>query len=716
MNTHPPRRRKLATRGAATAAVVALLATVGFSPATGEDRRTETAGPGGLADPAPPEASAGDALPTRRGSVKIDTDASLRLDDVVTAQAEAAAAASTRKVAVRALVVALDDSDFGVATWKATLDRVGATYDVLHTRATPLTNESLVEADGTGKYNAILLTDAMLLYQDESGGFVSGLSPDEWNLLWAYERDFAVRQATLYASYGSWPEDYCLRAGSEGGVGDTPLNVSPTTAGAGVFDYLKSGAQIPITQSYVYRDTLAADCAATPVLVAGNDVLGVQSTSADGRERMALTFTSNQHLLQSHLLTYGLFRWASKGLYFGEQRHYLKVDVDDWFNASDHQHADGTIDSDPGFRMTGHDAYNADVQQKALRSRHPLASQFKLTVAFNGGEADITAPRRCYPDGGIEQLTATSRCLRGAFEWINHTATHPKMNFTDYTTSLAEITLNLSIASTLGLPTNRQVLKTGEYSGLGVYHPDPNNDIDPPTDHGLAASNPNLLAAAKAAGVKYLHGNMSFPSHQPSCFNCGIWHPLEPSLLVVPDWPTNIAYFSTTPEEETYFYNSYYGPNGKFPFWPVDQTYDQIVEHEASQAFNHLATGSIYTHTLHIGNLRDFGSGRTLTTDWLESVVAKYSSYYSVPLLTPAWHDLGAYVGRRNEHFAELGDGVRAVYDGATGQVTLTSPTGGRVTMTGAQTSGFTQYGSEVSASINLRRNRPVVFTPVLRS
>ena len=51
---------------------------------------------------------------------------------------------------------------------------------------------------------------------------------------------------------------------------------------------------------------------------------------------MALTFTSNQYLLQSHLLTYGLFRWASRGLFLGEQRHYLNVDVDDWFNSADH--------------------------------------------------------------------------------------------------------------------------------------------------------------------------------------------------------------------------------------------------------------------------------------------------------------------------------------------------------------------------------------------
>jgi hypothetical protein len=615
---------------------------------------------------------------------------------------------------VRALVVAIDSDDWGVATWKATLDRVGASYDVLYTRTTPLTSDGLVRPDGTGRYNAILLTNSNLLYPDGGGGYVSGLSDEEWNLLWAYERDYGVRQATLYSSYGTWPEDYCLRGDHEGGVGDTALTARLTTPGAGVLNYLKSSVEIPILQSYVYYDQLAAGCGGQAVLTAGTDVLGVLTTSADGRERLALTFTSNQYLLQAHLLTYGLFRWASRGLFFGEHRHYLNVDVDDWFNTSDHLYPDGTIETDPGFQLTGHDAYNTRTQQNALRSRYPLASGFTFGLAYNGGDADLMAGTRCYPNGGIDQLTSTSRCLRNDFRWINHTLTHPKMNFTDYATNRYEIDENLKVAKKLGLTVDRTVLKTPEYSGLGVYHPDPTNDIDPPTDYGLGASNTELLRAAKDLGVKYLHGNMSFSSHQPSCFNCGIVHPLEPSLTIVPDWPTNIAYFCTTPDEETYFYNWYYGPNGKFPYWPENQTYAQVIEHETDQALTHLATGSIYTHTMHISNVHDYGGGRTLATDWADQVMAKYSSYYTVPLLTPGWPALATYTSGRNAHFAALGAGVDAVYDRAANTVTVVSPAAGKVTVSGARTAGFTTYGSEVSAPITLAANTPVTFTPSL--
>lgn len=668
----------------------------------------------------------------------VPLNSSLRIGDLGAASPQAQAApdaaagavADPNKVGVRALVVAVDANDYGLPTWTSMLDRVGAAYDVITTKNQALTSATLLRADGAGKYNAVLLTDALLLYQDASGAFVSGLSADQWNLLWAYERGYQVRQVALFASYGTFPEDYCLRAGSEGGVGDTPLNATLTPVGHGVFNDLKPTVQIPITQSYVYRDTLAAGCNAQPVLTAGSSVLGVKSTSTDGRERMALTFSSNQYLIQANLLTYGLFRWASRGLYFGEQRHYLNTDVDDWFNSTDELSDTGVLNSDPGFRMTAHDAFNARTQQTALRARHPLANDFRFGMAFNGGDADLAAGTACSPNGGIAALTATSRCIRNDVRWIDHTLTHPKLNFTDYPTSLSEIKDNLAVARTLGLPTSGTVLKTGEYSGLGVYNPNVNDDVSPPTDFGLKAANPNLLRAAKDAGVSYLHGNMSFPSHRPACFDCGTPFPkptdnppgppvaedVRAALLIVPDWPTNIAYFSTTPSEETYFYNSYYGPTGRFPFWPTNQTYAQVLDHESDTALSHIASGSIYTHTLHIGNLRDYGKGNTLATDWLDQTMAKYTALYNVPLLSPDWPTLAAYTQGRIAHFAELGASVDAVYDRAAHTVTVTSPAAGKITMSGARTAGFSTYGTEVSAPITLTADTAVRFTPSLRS
>ncbi|WP_336209639.1 Agd3-related carbohydrate deacetylase [Nonomuraea sp. LPB2021202275-12-8] len=628
--------------------------------------------------------------------------------------ASALAAAASDRVGLRALVVAVDPADWGVATWKSVLDRVGAPYDVVYSRTQPLAAADLLQADGTGRYNAILLTNNSLLYFDGSG-YVSGFDAAEWNVLWAYERDYSVRQASLYTAYGTWPEDYCLRAGSEGGVGGTPISTDLTTAGASVFDYLKTGVDIPISLSYVYRSTIAGGCPADPIITDGGDVLGVRSTSTDGRERMALTFTSNQYLPQADLLTYGVFRWASKGLHLGERRHYLNADVDDWFSHTDHLYANGTLEQDPGYRMSRADAVSTYGQQNSFRAANPLAANFKLNVAYNGEGSDPSAPSMCLLTlPGTDGLTSYSRCRASSFTWINHTFTHPKMNVLDYATSRAEIQDNLTRAAALGLQVDPTVLKTGEYSGLGVYHPDPNNDIDPPTDHGLAASNPDLLQAADDLGVKYLHGNMSFASHRPSCFNCGIYHPLRPSLMVVPDWPTNIAYHTTTPDEETLFYNSYYGPSGSFPYWPVNQTYAQVLGHESDVAMQHVMSGSVYSHTFHQGNLRNYGGNQSLVFDWLDAVLAKYNGYYNVPLITPNWGALAQYVERRTQHFAGLA-GVNAVYDRAAGTITFTAAANASVFATNAALPGATPYGTDTSAHVALTAGVPVTVPASVR-
>jgi hypothetical protein len=611
-------------------------------------------------------------------------------------------------VALRSLVIALDSTDFGLSTWSSTLDRIGTPYDVLLAREQPLTADRLVRPDGTGRYQAVLLTNHSLLYPDGSGGYVSAFDAAEWNLLWQYERDYAVRQVSLYTSYSTFPEDYCLRAGREGAVGDTPIEATLPATGAALFERLRSDIRVPISRSYVYYSTVAPGCDARPILTTGGDVLGVLSTSVDGRQRVALTFTSNQYLPQAYLLTYGLFRWATKGVFLGEQRHYLAVDVDDWFISTDHLLPDGSYAPEE-FRISGTDAYTASQMQSALRTAYPLASGFALNLAYNGEGADTGSPARC-SSATPDPLTSYSRCLRDQFRWINHTFSHPKMNFTTYPENHFEIRENQRVAQSLKLSVPSTVLKTPEYSGLGVYHPDPDNDIDPPTDYGLGASNPALLAAAKDLGVRYLHGNMSFASHQPGCFNCGIHHPLEPALMVVPDWPTNIAYHVTTPAEETTFYNSYYGPDGRFPYWDHNLTYPEIVAWETDIGLQHVMTGSVYSHTFHQGNLREYAPGRNLTFDWLTAVAAKYTGYYTVPMLPRAWPDLAGYVADRSSHFATL-TSTDVVWDRAAGTLTATSSQAGGVFLTGVA-AGSTGYGAERITKVSLSAGNPVTLTP----
>ncbi|AGL18810.1 hypothetical protein [Actinoplanes sp. N902-109] len=698
-------RRGLRTLIAAVCAgalVAAAPAAAGAKPPV----RTAVPNVPGYGQVAPPKVTPPAPLPKRTGKVAVTT---------AKAPAKAAAAAgATDKVALRALIIATDTSDFGVPTYKTTLDRLGAAYDVLYSANTPLTVDTLTRADGTGKYNAILLTNSMLIYSS-GGTYLNGLESGEWNILWAYERNYGVRQAALYTSYGTWPEDYCLNGVSEQSVGDTPLNASLTATGAGVFDYLKATATIPLVQTYVYKTALKPGCGGEATFTDGTNVLGVRTTSSDGRERLALTFTLNQYLLQSDILVYGVVRWATKGMFLGEQRHYLNIDVDDWFNTSDHYYADGHVEYTPGFQVSAHDMVNLDNRQTALRTAHPQANGFTFNLALNGADIDPFAGNTCSPNGDATQLTATSKCLGTHFRWLNHTLNHYELNSTSYATTYAEINDNRTAATAIGLSTPNSVLKTPEYSGLGVYTQNPNDDTGVPVDHGLAGSNPNLLQAAKDLGVKYLHGNMSFASHVPANYNTSIVHPLEPSLQVVPDWPTNIAYHTTTPDEETTFYNSFYGPNGKFPYWPTNRTYAQVLDYETGVGLQHVAAGSINTHTFHIANVRDYSNGKTLVTDWVESVVGKYDALYSTPLINLDWPALGAYTSLRNAHFAEKAAGADPVYDRSTGTVTVTSPLTGTLQLSGVQTATSSTYGSDVSAPVALTANTPVTVTAAPR-
>ncbi|WP_142001293.1 hypothetical protein [Amycolatopsis cihanbeyliensis] len=623
--------------------------------------------------------------------------------------ASPAPAAPGSRVALRQLVIATGEGDTGLPVWRQVLDRIGTPYDVLLAGSERLNRQRLVRPDGVGRYSAILLTGNGLLHRDTGGGYRSGFTPAEWRALWEYERTFQVRQVALNTAPGTAPEDYCLRAVREHEVGSDPVRATLPRAGAELFDYLDPGGRLPILRSYVYRTRLASDCAARPILTAGKDVLGVLSTAPDGRQRAALTFTPGPDELATDLLGYGLLRWATRGVFLGERRHWINVDVDDWFNTTLRRRADGT---DESFRLDGGDAAAAALRQHDLRERHPLAGDFRLNLPYNGSRLDSDAPAQCSAAGTPDPLTSYSRCLAGEFRWINHTLTHPPMDFTDYQRNREEILRNLNAAASIGLPVPATVLKTPEYSGLGVYNPDPKS-LAEATDHGLEKSNRELLRAASELGVRYLHGDLSYPSHQPDCFNCGIHHPLQPDVLVVPDWPTGIGFAASTPAEQAASYNSRY---------ETELGYHEIVAAEAGLALRHLASGSAYAHTLHQGNLHAYDGQHSLTFDWLEEVLARYDELFAVPLKNPEWTELAEYVEARNAHFAELDAGADAVWDRASGAVTLSPETTGSMFLTGLASRAATEadqggpdraerYGSDPVSRLGVTADETVTVT-----
>lgn len=615
-------------------------------------------------------------------------------------------------VGLRLLVIAASSDDHGLSAWQEILDGIGSPYDVLFADTDTVEADQLVRADDVGRYSAILLTSNDL-FVDNQGEGATGLDPTEWAALGEYARTFDVRQVVLDAAPEQLPENYCLREGAEENVESDPISVEPTTLGSEIFDYLDRDVDIPLANSYVYRPELETNCEAEPILTDGSDVLGVLSTAPDGRERMALTFSLSEEEPSTSMIGYGVVRWATKGVFVGERRHWLNVDVDDWFTSTLRRHPDGSSDE---YRIAGPEVPEIRQQQVDLREEHPLASEFVLNLPYNGGAFDVTAPAECTSTDTPDPLSSYSLCLHEEFRWINHTLSHPQMNTISYGESYSEIKDNLDLAAEAGMTVPTTILKTPEYSGLGVYNPD--GSTESPTDFGLEGSNEELLKAASDLDVDVLHGNMSFDSHQPDCFNCGIYHPLQSDVFIVPDWPTNIAYEATTPEQEEFVYNSLYGEDGD---GERDLSYEEIIDAESDIALGQLISGSAYAHTLHQGNLHQYDEGKSLTFDWLDAVLTKYGSYYTLPIKTPDWVQLAEYVRQRNAHFDELDHGSDVIWNRATDAIIYTGEEENSLFVTGLETRQATnqdqsspdeaeEYGSDSISRIGVKGDETVTL------
>ncbi|PNY79422.1 hypothetical protein [Deinococcus koreensis] len=619
---------------------------------------------------------------------------------------------------LRMLIITAGVADPNLAAARALLDQAAVPYDVLDAATTPLTEDSLmVAADGSGRYQGVILTNNALVFQNTDGSYANALTPDEWATLWQYERTFKVRQLSMYTFPSNWPEDYGLRyiEGSASATADLRA-----ASGQTVLADLRAGAVLPVRYAYNYPASVldpgqwsaAGLSAVRPVLTDAAQpgrVFAAESTTTDGRERLALTMAHNPNFLFSQLVNASLVRWVTRGLSLGEYRRYNQLDVDDWFLANDHYDATTRTIRPDAFRMSASDALSTRDQQTALQNTYDVARAFRFAIVFNGGGANTAAPLSC--DAAVvspDPLTSVSRCLAGSFDWVNHTRDHLYMDFLDYTQSLQQINRNKTIANTLGLVRSGRSLVTGDMSGLGYYNPAGDGDK---TNFGLGASNPNFLRAGVDGGVQYLASNHSVDGQwDPACAGCGVKHPLSPSILLVPRWPTNIFYYATTPEEITVSYNAVYGPGGTRAYWDHNLSYQEILDKESDLALSHILSGAAFPHYMHAANLRQYAPGRSIASDWQHAVLSKYSAYSTLPLNTLSWDTLGQYVGRRT---AFVKSNARAQVNYAAKTVTITSPTGGAVYMTGLTGTGSVLYGNQSIRYWNFAPNQ--TLTVVLR-
>ena len=223
-----------------------------------------------------------------------------------------------------------------------------------------------------------------------------GLTTAQWDQLQTFEHQFSVRQVTAYAVPSA---DYGLNTDPTGGCSTIAATGVPTCAaavstptltadGANVFPYLNKFSLDPGPQStWVYQATPMSALpagASVDTLISGpngSSLVGIY-TSPDGRQTMYQTFNENEYYLQSQLLRHGELDWLARNTYFGDQRNYLEMDVDDTFTPDDAWNATTTPGS---IDYSDTDALRMNPGDVATAATWEANNDFRLDQLFNGG-------------------------------------------------------------------------------------------------------------------------------------------------------------------------------------------------------------------------------------------------------------------------------------------------------------------------------------------
>ena len=638
-----------------------------------------------------------------------------------TASLQQVLGSSTSPLEMRLLLISPVDWDYSLQALKALCEQVGIPYEVLIATQEDLTLNKLVTTDGVGRYQGIFLTDGALTYYTGSG-YASAFSDYEWNLLWDYERSFDVRQVAMYTWPGTYPEDLGIRIAGYRNTDTTPLNIKLTSAGQEIFSSLRQNTVIPVRYAYTYLGQLDSSGGeeATPLIVdTDGNVVAVMGTSNDGRERVTLTMAHNPYLAHSLLLSFDLLNWVTQGIFIGERRMYLHIDIDDWYQESDLWNSATQSNYPPDviqFRISGKDALATRTHINSLGSSFPVSKMLNYAMFFNSGQANLSATVDCSQKASLSSATL---CLKNYFFWANHTVNEFPMDFISYQDSIFEIGNNILFAQKLGLNFNQNSLVTGTHSGLGYYPkkldplgrdclydqvPDPEGFCQ----FGLENSNKEMLRAAADLGVRYMGSNRGLITHTAECETCGIVHPLEPRILLVPRYPTNVFYNVTNPDEVVSEYNYFYGPKGVAPHWDHDFNYDEYLDAEAAVSLYHVISFSPYPHFFHQANLHEYAPGKSLVTDWTQRLLTYYSFYYDLPLITLDWSNLGELVQNRTSfHYS----GATGVWDRANSTITLSAQNEGAVYITGIELGTSVQYGDKTISKANLTAGGSQTFS-----
>lgn len=611
---------------------------------------------------------------------------------------QATAISSGQSVEMKLLVISADGAETDYPAITVALDRVGVPYDTMIATQTELTAAMLSDSPTHGRYAGIVLTTGNLIYFDGSS-WPSAFTPAEWQILHDYQTAFGIRSVTSF----TFPEAaYGLNYVTYQDTLVTPMNVSYTTAGRTVFPYANAANPVTLKGAWVYLGTVVNPAVTTPLITAtvGGATYPIASvTQFNGYENLAITVANNPFLVHSMTFAHGWISWVSRGVFVGSRHANWNVHIDDLFIDNDLW--------DVPTNQSGLRTYrNRPTDVNALRTwtiakrAQPNTPGLRLAWAFNG----IGSVPGEYPN---DQLTPSIQANKAWFEFINHTYEHFNLDCgycenpngtitTDPASITAQIQQNIARGQALGLSANWATMVQPDISGIDT----------PP--------NPMAQQTAADAGIRWWISDTSRPGHDNPTFNTGFAAPGDSRLYIVPRHPTNQFYNVSTPAEWTDEYNYFYGPGGILcgitTCFTVNQTYNQILDHESEWLLRYLLTGDLDPLMFHTPNVRNYGSGRTLLTDLLDATLTKYNRLVNVPIRAISFDQAGTEMKARA---AFNNAGLTATINGCT-SITLRVNNAATIPVTGvsysAPNSIVELYAGQTISNITLTAGQSVTI------
>ena len=134
--------------------------------------------------------------------------------------------------------------------------------------------------------------------------------------------------------------------------------------------------------------------------------------------------------------------------------------------------------------------------------------------------------------------------------------------------------------------------------------------------------------------------------------NAGIYNQYQPSILMIPRYPTNLYYNVGTPPQWLAEDNCLY-PAGAFGHVT---SYPALLDRQSQVLLLNMLQGDMDPLMFHQTNMEAYDGTHSLLSDLLDATLAKYNSLFTLPVLSPPMggsaNSLGDRMAQRMQYSA----------------------------------------------------------------